>query len=113
MPSPTRFQPGNSQETHGRMAPDYGKVPDWGASEGHASSWRGPLLRMLNETDHERLARAARALEDALFTRYCELGTAVRQQDCAVERIEMRHAAKLLRGVLFDKLQYGRSEKAG
>src|SRR3954453_11857246 len=107
MPSPTRFQPGNSQETHGRMAPDYGKVPDWGASEGHASSWRGPLLRMLNERDPERLARAARALEDALFTRYYELGTALRPENWAVERIEMRHAVKLLRGVLLNKLRYG------
>ena len=103
MPAPRDSKLG----TH-HIAPNYEKVPDWGASEGHASSWRPALLRMLNERDPERLARAARALEDALFNRYYELGTAVRPHDWAVERIEMSHAAKLLRGVLMDKLQYGR-----
>jgi hypothetical protein len=108
MPAPRDSKPGKTQETHRYIAPDYEKVPNWEASESHASSWRHALLRMLNERDPERLARAARALEDALFTRFDELGKAVRSHDSAVERIEMRHAANLLRGVLLGKLQYGR-----
>ena len=107
MPVPRDFKPGNSQEGRVYIAPDYEKVPDQERSERPASSWRLPLLRMLNERDPERLARAARALEDALFTRYYELGTALRPENWAVERIEMRHAVKLLRGVLLNKLRYG------
>jgi hypothetical protein len=108
MPIPRDIKPDNSPETRVYKAPDYEKVPDQEASETPASSWRRALLRMLNETDPKRLAQAARALEDALFTRYYELGTALRPENWAVERIEMRHAAKLLRGVLLEKLRYGR-----
>jgi hypothetical protein len=108
MPIPLDIKADNSLEARVYIAPDYEKVPDQGASEGPASRWRRALLRMLNEQDPKRLAQAARALEDALFTRYYELGTALRRENWAVERIEMRHAAKLLRGVLLDKLRYGR-----
>jgi hypothetical protein len=111
MPTPPfRRISGHSRENRSYIPPDYDRVPDWGAGEGQGSNWRHYLLTMLNEIDPEKIVRAARALEDALFIRYWDLGTTLKEADWAFERSEMRSAAKLLRSVLLDKLHYGQTE---
>jgi hypothetical protein len=97
------------------IPPEYDKIPvgtpDWDVKPGQASNWNRLLVRMLNETEHKKLLLAARALEDAIFLRYLELATAPRNKDWAKEKMEMRRAAKVLRKVLCEKYNYGRSEQ--
>src|SRR3954468_17010557 len=96
------------------ITPEYEKLPfvaaDWEVKPGQASNWRRFLIRMLNETEHKKVLLAARALEDAMFLRYLELGTVPKNKEWAKEKMEMRRAAKLLRKVLCDKYNYGRAE---